>query len=262
MRLERITPLIITHNEACNIARTLAPLAWAQRVVIIDSGSTDGTRDIASAFPQVEVISHPFVDFASQCDFGLHQIRTEWVLSLDADYRMSEAVIDELRALDPADDVGGYSARFVYCIHGRPLRGSLYPPRTVLYRTKGAGHRQEGHAHRVAVPGRVLRLRGVVYHDDRKPLMRWLASQQRYAREEAAYLLGRRRQLLRMRDRLRLMAWPAPFAALFYALFLKRVVLDGRAGWFYALQRLLAETLLALELIEQRSTAIGALGDR
>src|SRR5436305_3617782 len=72
--LDQITPLIITYNEAPNIRRTLDKLAWARRIVVIDSGSTDGTIEMTRRYPQVEVIEHPFTDFAGQCNFGLTQI--------------------------------------------------------------------------------------------------------------------------------------------------------------------------------------------
>jgi hypothetical protein len=54
------------------------------------------------------------------------------------------------------------------------------------------------------------------------------------------------------RDRLRRMAWPAPIVIPLYVLFVKGCVLDGRAGWYYALQRAIAEALLALELIDRQ----------
>jgi hypothetical protein len=53
-------------------------------------------------------------------------------------------------------------------------------------------------------------------------------------------------------DRVRLMGWPAPILVFLYVLFAKRAILDGPAGWFYAFQRLLAEVLLALELLDRR----------
>ncbi len=152
--LDEITPLIITHDEAPNIARTLDKLAWARRIVVIDSGSTDETARIARSYPQVEVVAHPFTDFASQCNFGLAQVTSSWVLSLDADYELSDELVRELQALAPPPDIAGYRARFVYRIHGRALRGTLYPPRTVLYRHEGARYRNEGHGHRVVVDGR------------------------------------------------------------------------------------------------------------
>jgi glycosyltransferase involved in cell wall biosynthesis len=253
--LDQITPLIITHDELPNIRRTLARLDWASRIVVIDSGSTDGTLDVLRGNPRVAVYAHEFVDFAGQCNFGLAQVESPWVLSLDADYELSEELVDELRRLVPRETTAGYRAGFVYRIHGRPLRGNLYPPRTVLYRTDRGSYRQEGHAHRVRVDGDVLPLRGVIYHDDRKKLSRWLASQQRYAAEEAGYLLdgaGCSGRPLARADRIRLLAWPAPFAVPFYVLFAKGCVLDGWPGWYYALQRLAAETLLALEIIDRR----------
>lgn len=252
--LDHITPLIITFNEAANIERTIEQLLWARWIVVIDSGSTDGTVGILRRYPQVEVIEHPFVDFASQCNFGLTQVATPWVLSLDADYELSDALVEELKALVPADRAAGYAARFIYRIHGRPLRSSLYPPRAVLHRTDGAVYRQEGHGHRVCLKGDVLLLRAVIYHDDRKPLRRWLASQQRYARAEADYLLSARNDSLSWGDRIRLMGWPAPIGALLYSLLIKGCLLDGRAGWYYALQRTIAEAMIALELLERRLT--------
>jgi glycosyltransferase involved in cell wall biosynthesis len=249
---EAITPLLITYNEAPNIGRTLDKLTWAKRIVVVDSGSTDETLAILKAHPQVEIVAHAFVDFASQCNFGLTFVTTEWVLSLDADYELSDALVAELQSLKPSSAIAGYQARFVYRIYGRPLRGTLYPPRTVLYRKTGAVYSRIGHGHRVAVSGPVAALAGAIYHDDRKPLSHWIASQLRYAHDEAAHLLACRRAELSHADKLRLVAWPAPLIVVFYVLFAKRCILDGWPGWFYALQRCLAELLLALELIDLR----------
>ena len=102
------------------------------------------------------------------------------------------------------------------------------------------------------VTGAIRPLSGAIYHDDRKPLSRWLASQQRYAAKEAEYLLSRDRNLLRTIDRIRLACWPAPICVVFYTLFVKRCLFDGLAGWYYALQRLIAETMIALAIIDRR----------
>jgi glycosyltransferase involved in cell wall biosynthesis len=247
-----VTPLLITYNEAPNIARALSKLAWAKRIVVIDSGSTDGTIEVLARYPQVETIHRPFTDFAEQWNFGFSYVSTPWVLSLDADYESSDEIIGEMLALAPSEEVSGYAARFIYRIYSRPLRGALYPERTVLFRKNRAQYRMDGHTQRVVVDGIVLALQGPIYHDDRKPLSRWFASQQRYARDEAAHLVATPRQSLSRADRLRLIAWPAPLAVFFYVLFVKRCILDGWPGWFYALQRTIAEMLLALELIELR----------
>jgi glycosyltransferase involved in cell wall biosynthesis len=246
---DEITPLIITYDEAPNIGRTLSKLSWAQRIVVIDSGSTDGTVEILQRYPQVDVLYHPFTDFASQCNYGLTQVLSPWVLSLDADYELSDKLVRELASLAPPDGAIGYRVRFVYRIYGRQLRASLYPPRIVLHRKDGAIYHQEGHSHRVVLKGDVLPLDGFIYHDDRKPLARWLTSQQCYAREEAGHLLNAPRAALRPTDKIRLMGWPAPIGVFFYTLFIKGCLLDGWPGWFYAMQRVVAEVLLALEIL-------------
>ena len=250
--LEDITPVIITYNEAPNIARTLDRLVWARRILVIDSGSNDGTVEIVRSYPQAEVVHRPFDDCASQWNFGNSQVSRGWVMSLDADYELSDALEVELRGLRPNEATSGYRAQFVYRIFGRSLRGSLYPPRIVLYRKDKAYYRNEGHTQQLVIAGEVLPLSGVIFHDDRKPLARWVSSQRRYAHQEAEYLLASDRNSLSRVDRIRLAAWPAPLAVLMYTLILKGCLLDGWPGWYYALQRLLAETMLALEIIERR----------
>jgi glycosyltransferase involved in cell wall biosynthesis len=250
--IDDITPLVITCNEAANIGRTLNRLTWARRIVVIDSGSTDETLEIIRTHPQVEVVQRPFDNFAAQCNFGLAQVKTRWVLSLDADYELSDQFVAELEALRPDAATDGYCARFIYRVYGRPLRGALYPPRVVLYRTERASYRNEGHGHRVVVPGKILALASTIFHDDRKPLARWFASQERYAIKEADHLCLEDPTSLHTVDRIRRVAWPAPLAVFVYTLVFKGCLLDGWRGWYYALQRLLAETLIALEIIDRR----------
>lgn len=247
-----VTPLLITLDEIQNIGRTVGRLGWAKRIVVVDSGSTDGTLDFLAKDPRIEVHHRAFDSFAEQCNFGLSQVRTEWVLSLDADYELGDGFVANLQGLQPTDEEAGFRARFVYRIHGRPLRGSLYPPRTVLYRVRGARYENEGHGHRIRIPGKVSDLGGVIFHDDRKPLARWLGAQLKYAAIEAAHLLKAQPAELSFADRIRRQGWLAPFLVVAYVLIVKRALLDGRAGWFYAFQRLSAEVLLALELLDRR----------
>lgn len=201
---DEITPLILTFNEAPNIQRTLRQLSWAKSVLIVDSGSTDNTLELArAAHPNVQVATRMFDSFAGQCNFGLTKIDTEWVLSLDADYVLTRELVEEILKLNPPANVSGYSAEFRYCVSGRPIRSTLYPPRTVLYRRGLAKYCDEGHGHRVAIDGNVERLSGKIDHDDRKPFGRWLSEQKRYARIEARHLLSTPLPQLTFQDRLR-----------------------------------------------------------
>jgi glycosyltransferase involved in cell wall biosynthesis len=250
--LSEITPMILTYNEEPNIGRTLSKLTWAKQILIVDSGSTDHTLEIVRHFPQVIVLQRTFDSAASQCNFGLQNVRSEWVLSLDADYVLSDALISEIDKLAPSSNVRGFWARFVYQVFGRSLRASLYPRRAVLYRRSGATYVDEGHTQRVRIEGDLRTLLNPIYHDDRKPISRWFSSQAKYASLEANRLLGIDKASLDRMDRLRLMIVPAPLLTLIYALFIKRCLLDGWAGWYYAFQRLCAETMLSIELLDRR----------
>ena len=247
---DKITPLILTFNEAPNIERTLKRLTWAQRIVVIDSYSTDATVDILQSYPQVEIFTNKFVSFAAQCNYGLEKIQSEWVLSLDADYILSEELIQEIGAIIPTPKIDSYFVKFKYCVFGKPLRGTLYPPRQVLYRKDKAIYHEDGHAHRVHIDGDYRILESYIYHDDRKPLDRWLSAQNKYMIIESKKLLNTPATQLSFSDRIRQQKIIAPFLILFYCLILKKGILDGWAGWYYAFERMLAETILAVRLIE------------
>ncbi len=248
--LEQITPLILTYNEAPNIGRTLERLTWAEKIVVIDSFSDDATLEILASHPQVEVFQRQFDHFAGQCNYGLSEVKTEWILSLDADYILSNELIAELHSLTEHLNRNAYFAKFKYCVFGQPLRGTLLPARKVLYRKDKAIYIEDGHAHRVQVAGDYGYLAGYISHDDRKSLSRWLWAQDRYLLIEAQKLLATPKSKLSFGDRLRKQKVIAPVVILLYCLILKGGILDGWAGWYYAWQRTLAEILLAIRLIE------------
>jgi len=260
MQIE-ITPLILTFNEAPNIGRTLEKLSWAREVVLIDSGSTDRTLEIArSAHPNVRVVTRPFDSFAGQCNFGLTQITTEWALSMDADYLLTPEIVAEMQTLKPLPDIAGYSVKFRYCIYGHPLRSTVYPARTVLYRRRLAEYRDEGHGHRVAIKGKLTTLLGKIDHDDRKPFTYWLQSQDRYATIEARHLLSMSFDQLSFQDRLRRKIFVAPPSMFLYLLFGQSLILDGWRGWFYVCQRTIAELFLSIRLLIERAKLEPDLG--
>ena len=250
--LENITPLILTYNEAPNICRSLEKLKWAPDIVVVDSFSNDPTLDICRRFPQVRAFQRNFDGHANQWNFGLCEtgIKTEWVLALDADYVLSDDIVDELGRIDPRDDVSGYRAAFRYCVWGKPLHGTLYPSVTTLYRKRRAHYVQEGHTQRLVVQGKILPFEGKIFHDDRKPLTSWLQAQDKYQRLNAAHLKQKHWKELRTPDRLRKMIVITPLVIFLYCLFVKGSILDGRAGLYYALQRMLAEALLSLRILD------------
>ena len=247
-----LTALVLTYNEEPNIQRCLARLEWIHEILVVDSGSTDGTIAIAKTFPNVRILHRVFDNHTNQWNYGLQNCKTDWVLSLDADYILSEAITEELIDWKPSSlDVALY-ARFSYFIFGRPLRASLYPPRALLFNRKACGYIPDGHTQLLKIEGPVGHLRGDVIHDDRKPLNRWFSEQMRYAQQEAAKLNSTPTWQLPFVDRLRLSLLFTPIFVFLYTYFLRGLILDGKAGLYYALQRSLAELLLSISLLDAK----------
>jgi glycosyltransferase involved in cell wall biosynthesis len=254
MQLDAITAVVLTYDEAPNIGRTLEKLRFLPRVVVVDSFSTDGTPEIVRAFPNAELHQRAFDSHARQWNYAIDEtgIRTPWILALDADYQVTDAARQEIERLVPRDEVAGYASRFVYCVFGKRLRGTAYPPVTTLFRAGRGRYVQDGHTQRVEVQGAVERLEEPLLHDDRKPLSRWLASQDRYMALEAAKLRAAPWTQLRPADAIRRTLVASPLLMLAYCLLVKGNILDGRAGLYYALQRMLAECLLSVRMLESR----------
>ncbi|WP_055077474.1 glycosyltransferase family 2 protein [Pseudanabaena sp. 'Roaring Creek'] len=251
--LQSITPLILTYNEEPNLERTLEQLYWAKRIVVIDSFSSDRTLEILNQYPQVEIYQRRFDTHTIQWNYGLEQIDSEWVISLDADYVLSEAIIQEIRSLfaSPHTELlDGYFAPFRYCVFGKPLKGTLLPPRQVLFRKHKAIYIDDGHTQLLRIDGESGTLKSYINHDDRKSLSRWLWAQDRYMQIESQKLFSTPPTQLSLADRLRQQKAIAPIIILPYCLILKGGIWDGWEGWYYAWQRMLAEILLAIRLIE------------
>lgn len=252
--LTDITPVIITFNEAPNIRRALERLSWAKRVIVVDSQSTDETATIVRTFPNAKVVVHPFVSLADQWNFAVSEtgIESGWILRLDADYIVQDDLITELDGLVPPADVAAYAVNFIYCIFGKRLRASLYPASYKIFRRGQVRFVQDGHTERPEFTGRGVALNGHICHDDRKPISRWLSSQDKYMAAEAQKLSEVQSERLDIIDRLRKYPSISWLVVFFYCLFVKGLILDGRAGIYYALQRTAAEIILALNILDRQ----------
>jgi glycosyltransferase involved in cell wall biosynthesis len=90
---------IITLNEEANLGRTLASVRFADEVIVIDSGSTDRTVEIARSFPNTKVFYEEWKGFSSQKNSAIEKCTGEWILSLDADEELSPELQAEIREL-------------------------------------------------------------------------------------------------------------------------------------------------------------------
>ncbi len=254
--LDKITPLILTYNEAPNIKRTLEQIKWAKQIIVVDSYSTDQTLEILTSYSQIQLFQRKFDTHTAQWNYGLEQVSSEWVLSLDADYRVSDELIAQIQELPLCSAIDGYFCKFKYCVFGKPLRGTILPPRQVLFRKDKSIYINDGHTQLLEVKGKSATLGGYIWHDDRKPLSRWLWAQDRYLVIEAKKLQQTPISELSLSDRIRKQKVLAPFVVLIYCLILKGGIFDGWRGWYYAFQRSVAEIILAIRLIEIEASDI------
>lgn len=251
-----VTPLVLTYDEAPNLARLLDSLAWAERVVVLDSGSTDETAAIAGRYRNVSLFTRPFDGFKGQTEHGLGHtgITAEYVLALDADMAVTPALLAEIEGPFLAGGHAGGLLPFEYRIFGRPLLGSLLAPQLRLFRRAEVRVMQAGHGHTFAVGGSVYRFAAPLVHDDRKSVERWATSQIGYSRHEQDCMA--RAPGTSFKDRLRRTGL-MPLAAGAAAYARAGGPLRGRAALCYAYERVVFECLLAMRLIGEGSERAG-----
>ena len=210
-------------------------------------------------YKNTTVLTRKFDTFANQCNFGLSQLSSEWVLSLDADYVVTRDLQTQIRYIlssnskHSSDSFDAFKIPFKYCINGKQIRSGLLPPRICLYRRSLAKYIDVGHAHKVQINGRIGKIDAFLLHNDRKPLERWIHSQIKYQKIEGDMLKVADVSNLAIQDKFRKNSFTAPFVAFIICLTLRGGILDGKEGLIYAFQRLVAESLLYLSMHVQEA---------
>jgi glycosyltransferase involved in cell wall biosynthesis len=178
-----LSVVIITFNEEANLARTLASVTWADEIVIVDSGSTDGTRGIAESL-HARLFVEPWKGFAAQKNSALGNATSEWILSLDADEEVEPALADEIRAVLAANpSVAGFWIPRKNFFLGRWIRhGGFYPdPKLRLFR-RGVGKFEERLVHEdLRVDGTTASLQHHLLHHAYPTIEDYLEHMNRYS---------------------------------------------------------------------------------
>ena len=239
-----VTPVVLTFNEERNLARTLASLRSFPRVVVVDSGSTDGTEGIARSFANVSWFVRPFDGHVRQWRWALAEtgIDTPFVLALDADMSPTPELVSEVDSVTAAGDIDAGLIPVEYRIRDVRLLGSLYPPELRLLRRSAASVRESGHTQKFATDGRVVPFRSRLVHDDRKPLEAFVRAQLGYSARELGCLYGEKSRTFA--GRMRRSSSFAPLAVWVWAWLRAGGPLRGAAARRYALERLLYEAML------------------
>lgn len=186
----QLAGVILAHNEAEHITACIESLRWADTVVVFESGrSTDGTVDLAQA-AGATVIQNPFQNFAQQRNDALNAVQADWVLFVDADERVTPALVAEIKRVLKAPDHNGYWIPRHNYIFGKLTRHAGWYPdyqMRLLKRTK-ARYDDQRKVHELVIlagkdPGGYLQ--HPLVHYNYKNLRHFIEKQRRYARYDA-----------------------------------------------------------------------------
>jgi len=198
MRSADITFVILTRDEAADIGDSIASLPAGSKILVYDAESSDATRAIA-AERGAQVVVAPWSGFVEARLSAARLVETTWTFMLDADERLSRALVDELLAIDEADDVSGYSMPRRNVVCGRWIRGAgWWPDRLVrLFRSGRARleSRAGGLHERWRCDGRTQTLRAPIVHLSYPTLAEYRRKFAAYTGIEAG---GRRSSLARV----------------------------------------------------------------
>ena len=179
-----LSGVVICFDERENIARCLESLAFCDEIVVVDSGSTDGTREIARRYTK-RVVEQEFLGYVKQKNFALDLAAHDWVVSLDADEALSPELAEEIRDALAGDggEFAGYRldrvTRFLGVWHDR---GAWYPDwqLRVFRRSRGRWEGRDPHD-RFRLDGPVRRLGGRLEHFSYRDLADSVETLDRYS---------------------------------------------------------------------------------
>ncbi|WP_251965677.1 glycosyltransferase family 2 protein [Salinibacter ruber] len=261
-----ISVLVLTLNEEVNISDCLDSVAWADDVLVLDSGSEDRTVEIARS-KGARVLHRDFDDFASQRNYGLEEggLRHDWVLHLDADERVTPALRKALRDKAERGAHRAYRVPSKLIFQGRWLKhAGMYPTYQVRFgRREALTFTQVGHGQRGALPADQVGTldEPLLHYAFSKGIADWVRRHNRYSSDEAEH--ARETQLgdvdwsaLMTRDAqarrraLKDLSYALPFRPLlrFLYVYVGRLgLLDGRPGFDYAVLLAFYEYLIGLK---------------
>ena len=185
-----VSVVVITKDEAANIGEALETVSWADEILVVDAESTDETVAIARRHA-TRVLVRPWSGYSEQKNFAAGLARHDWILSVDADERVTPALADDIRrALAARPEERGFEVPRVTFHLGRWIRSTDWYPdyQLRLYDRRSARWNDRPVHESVAVDGRVGRLRGELQHFAYRDLSHHLQTIDRYTTLAAAHM--------------------------------------------------------------------------
>lgn len=226
----RLSVVLITKNEARHIQACLASVSFADEWIVVDSGSRDGTAALAAAAGAKVITTDDWPGFGPQKNRALAAATGDWVLSIDADERVTPALAQQIRAALAAPAADGYTLSRLSSFCGEWIRhGDWYPDHVLRLFRRSAGRFSDDLVHeRVICEGQVGHLSGDLLHESIPSLESCLQKLDRYSTERAVQLhrAGRRGGFGK--------ALTHGLWAFLRSYLLRRGFLDGRMGFVVA----------------------------
>ena len=191
--MNRLSVTIIAWNEEERLRACLESVAWAEEILVVDAESTDKTVQVAREFTD-RIWVRPWPGFAEQKNFALDQATCEWVLSLDADERVTPELRERISRIVRANGPGdGYSIPRKNIFWGAWVRhGGLYPDYQLRLFRRAAGRFVDSAVHEsVVVEGHVERLAEPLLHHSYRGLDDFVARSNRYSTLAAREIVKR-----------------------------------------------------------------------
>ncbi|MDP2410503.1 MAG: glycosyltransferase family 2 protein [Pseudolabrys sp.] len=194
--MPRLTVIVITRNEAANIGACLDSVAFADERIVVDANSDDGTAAIAAA-KGARVVTRTFDGFGAQKNFALAQAQGDWVLSIDADERVTPELRAAIERAMARPDADAYEVSRLSSFCGRQMNHSGWFPDYVLrlFRRGRARFSDDIVHERVVSDGKVGRLTGALLHEPVVRLEQALSRVDRYSTAGAEMLIAKGRRV-------------------------------------------------------------------
>jgi glycosyltransferase involved in cell wall biosynthesis len=224
-----LSVIIITKNEAANIRACLESVLWADEIIVVDAGSDDGTVEICRELG-AQVYVHDWPGFGPQKKRALDYASNDWVLSLDADERVTLELQTEILATIKNGSADGYEISRLSSFCGREMRHSgWYPDYVLRLFRRDSGKFSDDLVHeRVLVTGTIDKLQGLLLHESFRTLEQVLAKTNHYSTASAQMLHQKNRKASL------LTAVGHGLWAFFRTYFIRAGFLDGREGFMLA----------------------------
>ena len=241
-----ISVFLITRNEEARLPRTLAALDWADQIVVVDSGSTDGTEEIAQA-AGAEFYHRDWAGYGPQKVFAEGLCRNDWVLNIDADEVVTPELAAEMQAVAASGaDPAGYNIRILNVYPGdqkpRPFANDYNVVR--FYHRAAGGYRDHALFDRVVLTGPERQLKAPIHHHALMSFHHFVEKENAYSTYVAQVAERRSRAGLIVR-----LVFEMPLSFLkFY--FLRRHVFGGWKGFMFALSAAFCRALRLAKLLE------------